>query len=472
MEHLDAKARLKRLAESANISIDSNIPIRRYYRSGNEMLRMAKVYAAEGNIEAAYVLYLKYITLFLEKVKSHRDFSHVLPTEKKKTTETLKLTLSISEELKNKLNWIYEEEHRVWLVEEEERRQVEEHNRKLHEEEKRKRMLEDRLKAEMIEKDRQYAVWAQSQIDQGLEIDPSKQPAHIPDRQDYQPDKYKDVDEISLPTYGQAVFNDPSAQSNEPSAPSNEPSAPLVSSDLSAALSNFAPAAATLPDIPSAASIPAAIAFPTPAPRFDRSSKPTTTPPVVERPAIPDRTSKPTFGVQGTRSVIVPEKLISKFLAIAKSNSDRDVETLGMLGGKLAQNKFTVTHLLIPKQSGKSDRCDLEGHEELFDIYEKDDIILVGWIHTHPAFDVFLSSVDMHNQYEYQNMLHEFIAIVCSIKFNETGYLSLTDHGMKEIGECRQENFHPHSKEPPLFASAGHVTVDKQLDIVLRDLRI
>jgi len=27
-------------------------------------------------------------------------------------------------------------------------------------------MLEDRLKAEMIEKDRQYAVWAQSQIDQ------------------------------------------------------------------------------------------------------------------------------------------------------------------------------------------------------------------------------------------------------------------------------------------------------------------
>jgi len=116
MEHLDAKARLKRLAESANISIDSNIPIRRYYRSGNEMLRMAKVYAAEGNIEAAYVLYLKYITLFLEKVKSHRDFSHVLPTEKKKTTETLKLTLSISEELKNKLNWIYEEEHRVWLV--------------------------------------------------------------------------------------------------------------------------------------------------------------------------------------------------------------------------------------------------------------------------------------------------------------------------------------------------------------------
>ena len=28
-----------------------------------------------------------------------------------------------------------------------------------------------------------------------------------------------------------------------------------------------------------------------------------------------------------------------RFLEIAKSNSDRNIETLGMLGGKLAQNK-------------------------------------------------------------------------------------------------------------------------------------
>ena len=49
-------------------------------------------------------------------------------------------------------------------------------------------------------------------------------------------------------------------------------------------------------------------------------------------------------------------------------------------------------------------------------ICSREDIIMVGWIHTHPAYDVFLSSVDMHNQYEYQKMLKEFIAIVCSIK--------------------------------------------------------
>ena len=36
------------------------------------MMRMARVYEEEGNLEAAYVLYLKYMTLFLEKIKTHR----------------------------------------------------------------------------------------------------------------------------------------------------------------------------------------------------------------------------------------------------------------------------------------------------------------------------------------------------------------------------------------------------------------
>ena len=35
----------------------------------------------------------------------------------------------------------------------------------------------------------------------------------------------------------------------------------------------------------------------------------------------------------------------------------------------------------------------------------------------------------------------------CPFRFNETGYLTLTDAGMEEIGKCTQENFHPHSKE-------------------------
>lgn len=38
----------------------------------------------------------------------------------------------------------------------------------------------------------------------------------------------------------------------------------------------------------------------------------------------------------------------------------------------------------------------------------------IGWIHTHPQFDIFLSSVDLHNQLGYQQQLSEALAIVYS----------------------------------------------------------
>ena len=107
------------------------------------------------------------------------------------------------------------------------------------------------------------------------------------------------------------------------------------------------------------------------------------------------------------RTVALPEDLISKFLEIAKANSDRNIETLGTFGGQLCNNKFRVTHLLIPKQQGQSDSCTMEGYEDVLELHEKENLTLLGWIHTHPAYSVFLSSVDMHNQYERQRMLPE-----------------------------------------------------------------
>uniref|UniRef100_M3Y8P0 JAB1/MPN/MOV34 metalloenzyme domain-containing protein n=1 Tax=Mustela putorius furo TaxID=9669 RepID=M3Y8P0_MUSPF len=70
---------------------------------------------------------------------------------------------------------------------------------------------------------------------------------------------------------------------------------------------------------------------------------------------------------------------------------------------------------------------------------------------THPTQTAFLSSVDLHTHCSYQMMLPESIAIVCSPKFQETGFFKLTDHGLEEISSCRQKGFHPHSKDPPLF---------------------
>lgn len=50
----------------------------------------------------------------------------------------------------------------------------------------------------------------------------------------------------------------------------------------------------------------------------------------------------------------------------------------------------------------------------LLNAMEKLGVINMGWIHTHPEFELFLSSVDLHMQAAFQSTLREAIAIVYS----------------------------------------------------------
>uniref|UniRef100_A0A8C8VJR7 STAM binding protein n=1 Tax=Pelusios castaneus TaxID=367368 RepID=A0A8C8VJR7_9SAUR len=202
-------------------------------------------------------------------------------------------------------------------------------------------------------------------------------------------------------------------------------------------------------------------------------------PPVVDRSLKPgalgslENTTLPVpkdITIDGLRQVIIPKELCHKFLQLADANTTRGVETCGILCGKLMRNEFTITHVIVPKQHGGPDYCNTENEEELFLIQDQDSLITLGWIHTHPTQTAFLSSVDLHTHCSYQMMLAESIAIVCSPKYQETGFFKLTDHGLEEISSCRQKGFHPHSKDPPLFTSCSHVSVVER-DVVLMDLR-
>ena len=209
--------------------------------------------------------------------------------------------------------------------------------------------------------------------------------------------------------------------------------------------------------------------------------KPTTSPHSSipsQAPKIPDRATKPSSnnslysGSGGLRKLVVPNMLMAKFMSIAERNTSSNIETCGVLTGKLAHNRFQITHLLIPKQSGTSDSCTTTGEESIFDYQEKHDLITLGWIHTHPSQTAFLSSVDLHTQLSYQLMLPEAIAIVIAPKYNQTGFYSLTpDHGLDLIANCRESGFHPHAKDPPLFAELDHVQLDDKSDVTIVDLR-
>lgn len=51
--------------KGSSVEVNDDVPLRRYFRSGMEMIRMASVYTDEGNIEHAFLLYNKYITWVL-----------------------------------------------------------------------------------------------------------------------------------------------------------------------------------------------------------------------------------------------------------------------------------------------------------------------------------------------------------------------------------------------------------------------
>ncbi|KAF9184244.1 hypothetical protein BGZ51_002449 [Haplosporangium sp. Z 767] len=179
---------------------------------------------------------------------------------------------------------------------------------------------------------------------------------------------------------------------------------------------------------------------------------------------------------QGLRTMIVPIRLLDRFLNIVRPNTIKKLETCGILAGVLSRNKLTVTTLIIPKQTATSDTCSTTNEDELFEFQSQRDLMTLGWIHTHPTQTCFMSSVDLHTHCSYQLMLPEAIAIVCAPSHDKDyGVFRLTDPpGLQVITNCRQTQlFHQHPGENDIYTDAcdqGHVEL-KDIDLDIVDLR-
>ncbi|KAK6349952.1 hypothetical protein TWF696_006208 [Orbilia brochopaga] len=183
-----------------------------------------------------------------------------------------------------------------------------------------------------------------------------------------------------------------------------------------------------------------------------------------------------TEGGEPLRTIFIPKGLRQEFLKIAAPNTKRNLETCGILAGFLRNNAFFVSRLVIPEQSATSDRCDMTNESSLFDYIDAEDLMVLGWIHTHPTQTCFMSSVDLHTHSGYQMMLQESIAIVCAPQSEPSwGVFRLTDpDGVKTIKNCKaREMFHPHST-PHVYTDAlrpGHVCEVDRLGFRVYDLR-
>uniref|UniRef100_H3DD25 STAM binding protein b n=1 Tax=Tetraodon nigroviridis TaxID=99883 RepID=H3DD25_TETNG len=408
--------------KGSSVEVNDDVPPRRYFRSGMEMIRMASIYTEEGNIEHAFLLYNKYITLFIEKLPKHPDYKTANIPEKKETLKKLKdVAFPQAEILKKALLKRFDQEYAQYLT----KKRVEEEA--LAREQSRQRALDAERErvAEMQRRQREQEQF--SAFEEMIR------------RQELEKERQRVLLEFAKPaTPSPDAPLIPGIQA--PSLVS--PSAPQSPGDLSSGVNHQY-------NRPPQNSGP---------PNFDRSLKPGSLFSPGNNTFL-NSFFPPRYNGGCLRQLSVPSELCRSFLRLAEANTSRAVETCGILCGKLTRNAFTVTHVIIPKQCGGPDYCDTENEEELFLIQDQYDLITLGWIHTHPTQTAFLSSVDLHTHCSYQIMLPEAIAIVCSPKFNEIGYFKLTDRGTEEISTCKQKGFHPHSKDPPLFTHAGHVTI-------------
>lgn len=128
----------------------------------------------------------------------------------------------------------------------------------------------------------------------------------------------------------------------------------------------------------------------------------------------------PTSDLGTLRSLYIPMGIIDAFIAMAAANSavpPRGVETCGILAGKITPHgHVTMTTLVVADQKGDADSCELTdaGEMQVFEACSSRDLIQMGWIHTHPSQECFMSSYDVRTHLGFQTMLHEAVAIVAA----------------------------------------------------------
>lgn len=101
-------------------------------------------------------------------------------------------------------------------------------------------------------------------------------------------------------------------------------------------------------------------------------------------PANPTKEYSPRYFAENgepLRPVHVPQGLILRFLQLAANNTYNNLETCGVLAGKLHHDEFTITCLIIPKQVATSDTCAMINEEEIITAQDSLDVMSLGWIH-------------------------------------------------------------------------------------------
>ena len=144
-----------------------------------------------------------------------------------------------------------------------------------------------------------------------------------------------------------------------------------------------------------------------------------------------------------SRQVQIPSNLLKHFCEVAWRHAP--TEFMGWITGTMEFNKKEKRTILygnglwLPLQGGDMHTVmEPIGNGPVPQHMETTGSVVIGWIHSHPTFAAFFSSVDQHMQHLLQKDLPLAFGIVVDQDKNPR-VLRLSPKGMKEIESCDQE---------------------------------
>lgn len=465
-----------------------------------DILRKANIYEYEGNDQQAFLLLFRHAQLVLIHLTSHPEAK--LEANKKilrRLQNEVKQNLAKMESMKPRITKTYERYREVMRQREQNRNELQKQkNIALPED-----LLDDsvdmpgaahflepaenkELAVQLAQREfhRRTALKTQSpgrRTSGGEDLSTSIQ--RLGERIQYQRrDQYGDKRSIS-----QQVRAEPALASQGPALKYNYPSVPSRQNrlDPSQYLVPLKPITPSNNEVRIAPPLPAKITEVTQAQEAEApppipSKVPHPEPAPEKGPSPNEYVFKSSAALEGgdpLRSVFISPEVRRHFIKIAASNTSRNLETCGILCGSLVSNAFFISRLIIPEQQATSDTCEMVNESAVFDYCDADDLIVIGWIHTHPTQTCFMSSRDLHTHSGFQVMLKESIAIVCApSQHPDHGFFRLTSPpGLQHVLSCTQPGiFHPHSVTnlyTDALRPAGHVYEAMGLDFEVVDLR-
>ena len=118
----------------------------------------------------------------------------------------------------------------------------------------------------------------------------------------------------------------------------------------------------------------------------------------------------------GPETWVIASGLLDSFAKIAFNHSPS--EFMGWLCGKVVKRtgKVIINTAYCPQQAASDcavwDDGSTAQDVDFIEFLTKHGIQVVGWVHTHPTFDAFLSSVDQHQAVRLQNEFPDALSIV------------------------------------------------------------